>query len=258
MAYARALQYWAEKADLPAGGRPCWLAESVKELQEEMRCYLSFSDEEVLKGMILLEETSTIPTEKANHQSATTPASTPEEEAIAGMAREPAAERRSPKFPGWEKVLHLSQPVVAAGQIPHPSRSPRLRFCNWEQRVVQIPQTELFKMMTTPQETPLPTQELEVIWQATQTPGFLGVMACLRRDQSLEVAHEVSPNPLAVGVMSAPGVATVSTSCIVKDKVTGVTYMDMVTTLDRRVALSGPEQETLAQGPKIKDVTDLV
>ena len=32
VAYAQALQYWAEKTDPPAGGRPCLLAESVKEL----------------------------------------------------------------------------------------------------------------------------------------------------------------------------------------------------------------------------------
>ena len=112
--------------------------------------------------------------------------------------------------------------------------------------------------MTTPQETPSPMQELEVIWQATLTPSFLGVMACLRRDQSLEGAHKVSPNPLAVGVMSAPGVVTMSTSCIMKDEVTGITCMDMVTTSVGRVALSGPEQETPAQGPKIEDITDLV
>ena len=111
------------------------MTESVKELQEVMRCYLSFSDEEVFKGMVPLEEMSTIPTEEADPQSAgTTPAGTPEEEAIVGAARESAVQRRSSKFPGWEKVLHLSQPMVAVGQIPHPSRGPRLR----EERVVQI------------------------------------------------------------------------------------------------------------------------
>ena len=256
--YAQALQYWAEKTDPPAGGRPCLLVESVKELQEEMRCYLSFLDEEMLKGMIPLEETSAIPTQEANPQSTTTPASTPEEEATMEAAREPAAERRFPKYLGWEKVLHLSQPMVAARQIPHPSRDPKLRFCNWEEKVVQIPQNELLKMMTTPQETPSPTQELEVIWQATLTPSFLGVMACLRRDPPLEETHKVSPNLLVIGVMSAPGVTTMSTSHIMKDKVTGITYMDMVTTLVGRVALSGPGQETSAQGPKIEDVTDLI
>ena len=51
IAYAHALQYWAEKSDSPAGGQPCWLAESVKELREEMRCYLSFTDKEVFEGV---------------------------------------------------------------------------------------------------------------------------------------------------------------------------------------------------------------
>ena len=32
VAYACALHYWAEKTDLPTGGKPCLLAESVKEL----------------------------------------------------------------------------------------------------------------------------------------------------------------------------------------------------------------------------------
>ena len=58
--------------------------------------------------------------------------------------------------------------------------------------------------------------------------------------------------------MLAPGVATMSTSHIVKDEVTGVTYMDTVTTSIGRVALSVPEQETPSQGPKIEDITDLI
>ena len=49
-----------------------------------------------------------------------------------------------------------------------------------------------------------------------------------------------------------------STSHIMKDKVTGVTYMDTVTTSVGRVVLSGPEQKTSAQGPKIQDITDLI
>ena len=99
------------------------MAESVKRLQEGMRCYLFFLDEEVFKGMVPLEETSAILTEEANPQSTgTTPASTPEEEAIVGVAREPAVEKRFPKFLGWEKVLHPFQPMVAARQIPHLSR----------------------------------------------------------------------------------------------------------------------------------------
>ena len=75
-----------------------------------MRCYLSFSDEKVFKGMALPEEASAKPTKKADPQSArTTPVSAPEEEATVGMAKESIAEKRPPiKFLGWEKVLHPS------------------------------------------------------------------------------------------------------------------------------------------------------
>ena len=58
--------------------------------------------------------------------------------------------------------------------------------------------------------------------------------------------------------MSAPGVETMCTSHIVRDKVTGATYLDVVTTSVGKVALSGPEQETPAQGPMLEDMMDLI
>ena len=116
VAYAQALQYWVEKTDLPTGGKPCLLAESVKELQEEMRCYLSFSDEEFFEGVTPLEEISASPDKKAEpHSMATMPAIAPEVQDTTKAAGEPAAGRKSPKLPSWEKVLHPSQPVVAVG-----------------------------------------------------------------------------------------------------------------------------------------------
>ena len=116
VAYVWALQYWAQKTDPPTGGKPHLLAESVKELWEEMRYYLSFWDEEIFEGMTPLEETSAGPVKKAKpHSKATMPAIAPEVQATTKAAGEPAAERKSPKFPRWEKVLHPSQPVVAAG-----------------------------------------------------------------------------------------------------------------------------------------------
>ena len=100
---------WAEKTDLPTGGKPRLLAESVKELQEEMRCYLSFSDEEVFEGMTPPEEMSAGPVKKAEpHSMAAMPAIALEVQATTKTAGEPAVERKSPKFPGWEKVLHPS------------------------------------------------------------------------------------------------------------------------------------------------------
>ena len=123
VAYAHALQYWVEKTDLPTGGQPCQLAKSVKELWEKMSCYLSFLDKEVLEGVTPLEGKSTSPTEEAeSHNVTTIPDVAPKEQATREAPQEPALERKSPKFPRWEKVLHPSWPVVAAGHLPHPSR----------------------------------------------------------------------------------------------------------------------------------------
>ena len=112
-------------------------------------------------------------------------------------------------------------------------------------------------MRMAPTEAPSPTQELGVVQWWTPTPGFLEVTACLR-GQLLEEVPEAAPVPLSVGMMTAPGVATRSTSHVIRDEVTGATYLDTVTTSVGRVTLSGPESKTSVQGLKIEDVTDLV
>ena len=53
--YTRALQYWAEQNDLPTGGESCLLAKGVLELREEVKWYLTFTDEEVFQGVSVLE-----------------------------------------------------------------------------------------------------------------------------------------------------------------------------------------------------------
>ena len=94
VAYTQALQFWVEKADSPTG-RLHQLVGSVKELWEEMRCYLSFSDEDLFKGIGLPEETSVPPTKEATPQSAKSISTgTPVEEATAQMAMEPTMEKR--------------------------------------------------------------------------------------------------------------------------------------------------------------------
>ena len=131
VAYAQALQFWAEKADPPTGGKPCLLAGSVVELWEEMKCYVSFSDEDVFDAIALLEETTIItPAETITKSTPQTLADPPVKEATVDMTMEPAVEKRPPnKFLAWEKVLHPSRSIVAAGQIPPLSRGPRQRPC---------------------------------------------------------------------------------------------------------------------------------
>ena len=155
IAYAHALQYWAEKSDLPTEKQPHWLAESVKELREEMRCYLSFTDKEVFKGVTPLEGMPTSLVEESQPPSETaTPVIAPKESTAKETPKELAKERKCPKFSRWEKVLHPSQLVSVAGQPPCPSRSlertyPLVANCNQP-------------MQAAPSKTPSPMQGLEV------------------------------------------------------------------------------------------------
>ena len=55
VAYARALQYWAEQNDLPTGGGPCLFAKGTLEIREEVKWYLTFADEEVFQGVPIPE-----------------------------------------------------------------------------------------------------------------------------------------------------------------------------------------------------------
>ena len=56
VAYAKALQFWAEKANLPTWGKWCLLVGSVGELREEMKSYVSFTDEDIFSDVALPEE----------------------------------------------------------------------------------------------------------------------------------------------------------------------------------------------------------
>ena len=90
MAYTQALQFWAEKANLPTRGKPCLLVGSVIELREEMKCYISFSDEDVFSGVALPEEPSVTPPKEATPKvTQPTPADPPVREATVDINMEP-------------------------------------------------------------------------------------------------------------------------------------------------------------------------
>ena len=113
VAYARALQHWAEQNNLPAGGEPRLLAKSVLELREEVKWYLSFTNEEVFLGVALPKK------EEEESLKTLSTADIPKVPCVL----EPPLEERAPKFLGWEKVPHPSQPVVAAREIPQPTKA---------------------------------------------------------------------------------------------------------------------------------------
>ena len=217
------------------------------ELREEVRWYLSFTDEEIFKGVALPEE--------EEEESPQTPG--PTDLPKAPCMPKPAPERRAPKFVEWEKVLHPSQPVVATGDIPRPTRTPRLKV-----EVRQTPQMISIKLPVSPPKTPtLPqpspsTYALVLVQLLTPPQGFAGVTTCLHVPKLVEVDLELPVGLMPMELVAAPGITSMSCSHIVKDELTGVTYMDMVTTSVGRVTISGPGLEAFPTGPTIEDIMD--
>ena len=111
-------------------------------------------------------------------------------------------------------------------------------------------------MLTTQSEPPSSTKELGVAQQVMPPPGFASITVCLQRNQLPEGVS--NPDLLRMAVLSGPAIATMSARHIVKDEVTGVTYMDTLTTSVGWITLSGPGQKALTQGPTIWDITDLI
>ena len=91
VAYTKALQYWAEQNDPPTGGEPHLLAKSVLELREEVKWYLTFTDEEVFQGVAI---------PKAEEKKGST-TSSPTDIPKMSPVPEPQLKERTPKFVGW-------------------------------------------------------------------------------------------------------------------------------------------------------------
>ena len=74
----------------------------------------------------------------------------------------------------------------------------------------------------------------------------------------MELDQEVPRGTLSMGLVTAPGISSVSSSCMVKDEATGLTYVDTVTTSIGRIVISG--DATLlnpnASGLTIEDIMD--
>ena len=129
VAYAQALQFCMERANLPTQGQPHLLAGSVVELREEMKCYVSFSDEDIFSGVALPEESSITQSKEATPKSAQPmQTNSPVEEAITKVTKELTKKEQPPNwFPGWKEVIHPYRLVVATGQIPPILWGPKLR-----------------------------------------------------------------------------------------------------------------------------------
>ena len=88
VAYTRALQFWAEQNDPPTGGKRRSLAKSVLELREEVRWYLTFTDEEVFRGVAIPEA------EEEKSSATSTPTDVPKAPPVLKLQ----PKERTPKF----------------------------------------------------------------------------------------------------------------------------------------------------------------
>ena len=86
--------------------------------------------------------------------------------------------------------------------------------------------------------------------------ALTGVTACLCVPELVEVDLELPVGLMPMELVAAPGIASMSSSYIIKDELTGVTYMDTVTTSVGRVTISGLGLEAFPTGPTIEDITD--
>ena len=98
------------------------------ELRREIEFYLSFTDEEVFRGVDLpkKEESSPMVPTTADITPATNiPAATdvPEVQPVP----KPMPEKKAPKYAGWEKILHPYWPVLATREIPKSAMMPKSR-----------------------------------------------------------------------------------------------------------------------------------
>ena len=108
----------------------------------------------------------------------------------------------------------------------------------------------------TPPQSSLSTQALAFMQPPTPPCGFSGVTACLHTPELIEVDLKVPVGAMPIRLVATPGILSVSSSHIVKDKIMGITYMDTITTSIGRVTISGPGLEAFPTGPTIEDIID--
>ena len=72
----------------------------------------------------------------------------------------------------------------------------------------------------------------------------------------VEVDQEAPVGTLLVGLVMMPGISSISSSHVVMDDATGLTYVDTVTTSVGRIILCGLDPTATSTGPTIEDITD--
>ena len=244
--YAWALQCLTEGNNLPKKDQPHPLAESMAEVRREVGFYLSFTDEEVFQGVDLPKEEGDKPS-----ASTTTAADTPDTTATVETL---PTQRVTPAYAGWDTVLHLSQPVIATGEV-----SQLTAVLQAKRRVLQPTWTIPFSpppktsKASSPPRSPLPAKALVLVKPPILPRGFTGVVTCLRTLKLVEVDRDTPASVVTMGMVSDPSISSICSSRVVRDDEKGLVYLDTVTTSIGRMIIGSTESK---EGPTVEDMTD--
>ena len=160
------------------------------------------------------------------------------------------------KYDNWGTVLHPSQPMVTVGVLPSPTPMPKLRGKSWvlsQKTPVTLPPC-LSKTPLPPTSSP-PAKALALARPPTLPQGFAEVAACLKTPELVEVGEETPIGPMSIGLVATPSISSVSSTWVMKDDMTGLVYMDTVTTSVGRVVL-GMDPATPSDRPVIKEIME--
>ena len=210
-----------------------------------MRWYLTFTDEEVFQGVAVPG------VEDEESSAASSPANAPRSPPVLRLQ----PKERTPKFMGWDKVLHPPQPVVAVRETPQLTwiSRPRGRSHLLSRMMPERSPVCKPKAPSPPEASPL-ARELMLVKPSTPPQGFMGVMACLKLLEPLEVDQEVPMGSLSIGLVTTLEISSISSSHVIRDDTTELTYVDTVTTSVERIILSGLDPDA-STGLIIEDVT---
>ena len=179
---------------------------------------------------------------------------------LCSQRREEKEEVPHSGFPGWIEVLHPSQTMIPTRQAPLTLDKLR-QWCHSQSvrgRRAQHQGAEECRQAMQEKSDSTSSPESWILYQSHTTPRLKGVATCLLRDLPSLAPIEVPPEPRQPDTLGRPTVATAYATWIVLDKATGVTYMDMVTTLVERVTLRNPCMVANLLGPTVEDITDLL
>ena len=119
LAYAQALQYWAEQANLLGPDEPCHLVMCVHELRQVIKPYMTFSDCNFFKG--LTHETFEAGAEEAMQPNPTESAPSDDPAALttapSALVDESATLITTPSKPAEESVTLVTTPTVLADEL---------------------------------------------------------------------------------------------------------------------------------------------